>query len=195
MSLRDYVQHKADCKRGKVVTPVRCPNCQEPMNPVRNTSGYLNSDQFDAVKAGDWFCKRHDEATVYVWEHDLPKHGCTCGLSALLAQPETPQPDCSCGDTLGAIDPYCPAHFPSRVAPAAVAVPMPANGWQPIETAPKDGTYMVLLLPSGFRYVIGRWFAFGQEIHGSTGFWEAHATTITPTHWIPLPAAPGEPER
>ncbi len=54
------------------------------MSLVRDTGGYLNRDQFDAVKAGDWFCKRHDDAVVYAWEHDLPKHDCTCGLTARL---------------------------------------------------------------------------------------------------------------
>jgi hypothetical protein len=81
--LHEYVKHKIDCKRGRVIEPVECPACGVRMLRVRNTSGYLNDDQFDAVKVGDWFCKRHDE-TAYRWDRDLVKHDCTCGLAALL---------------------------------------------------------------------------------------------------------------
>jgi len=93
--LRDYVQHKGNCLLGRGIRPVKCPTCGEPMNPVRNHNGYLNSDQFDSVKAGDWFCKRHEAEVVYVWEHDLPKHGCTCGLEAALAAAPASSP-CLC---------------------------------------------------------------------------------------------------
>lgn len=83
-ALRPYLQHHKNCKRGRVIEPAACPSCGESMRPVRNTSGYLNDDQFDAVKAGDFFCKRHEEI-VYAWESDLPKHGCTCDLDKVLA--------------------------------------------------------------------------------------------------------------
>lgn len=86
-ALMPYLQHRPDCRMGKLVSPVPCPECGEAMNVVRDTGGYLNRDQFDAIKAGDWFCKRH-EAIVYAWDSSVKKHGCTCGLAALLkAQP------------------------------------------------------------------------------------------------------------
>lgn len=81
-ALRTFGKHVAGCKRGLVVEPVACPSCGEQMRRVRNMSGYLNDDQFDAVKIGDWFCKRHDVEVVYVWDKDLAKHDCTCGLEA-----------------------------------------------------------------------------------------------------------------
>lgn len=84
-ALRKFGRHEAGCKRGQVIEPVPCPQCGERMNRVRNTSGYLNDDQFEAVKAGDWFCKRHEVETVYVWDSALPKHACTCGFDAALA--------------------------------------------------------------------------------------------------------------
>lgn len=37
---------------------VKCPQCDGPLVRVVQGSGYLNRDQFDAVKAGDWYCTR-----------------------------------------------------------------------------------------------------------------------------------------
>ena len=73
--------------------------------------------------------------------------------------------------------------------------------WQPIETAPKDGSKILLFIPSN----VSRW-------HVSAGYWrdDAHARKASPfwcaetshlmgitwmrshqpTHWMPLPAPP-----
>jgi hypothetical protein len=72
--------------------------------------------------------------------------------------------------------------------------------WQPIETAPKDGTYIWLARPGTMR--IG-WWASGEkyECHGSIGGgWRDHALsdtlggardlTYAPTHWQPVPEPP-----
>lgn len=40
-----------------------CPDCREALEPVVN-NGPLNDDQFDAVKAGDWYCKRCSDARI-----------------------------------------------------------------------------------------------------------------------------------
>lgn len=90
-TLGPFLKHGVGCRLGKVVEPVACPSCGEKMIRVRNASGYLNDDQFDAVKAGDWFCKRHEDIR-YVWEHKLPKQDCTCGLEAALAGRGRPRP-------------------------------------------------------------------------------------------------------
>lgn len=66
-------------------------------------------------------------------------------------------------------------------------------GWMPIETAPKDGTRVLLYVvhpgdeyaiavgdPDGWRYI-------------ETGYWEGvweHEHAGAPTHWMPLPEAP-----
>lgn len=65
--------------------------------------------------------------------------------------------------------------------------------WQPIETAPQNGTpflcsngheMQVLNQPKG--YALGRWIKVGRE-------WEGHIVRFdTPTHWMPLPEFPGE---
>lgn len=68
------------------------------------------------------------------------------------------------------------------------------NEWQPIETAPKDGTDILLLCVSkarsfgGTRVLQGSW-------SGNTGYekWYTMCNYVMqPTHWMPLPAAPAE---
>lgn len=75
----------------------------------------------------------------------------------------------------------------------APAVP---EGWQPIDTAPKGGSYILL----GNQY--GQWIGMYREVNQS-GFkpvnpWRSmmlnhdhmDVATVIPTHWMPLPAAP-----
>lgn len=87
---------------------------------------------------------------------------------------------------------------------AAKAIRNCANAWQPIETAPKDGT--VVLLTDGVAMVAGRWAdAVPPSIGASTSYswnypeiparWETPKGALctdpsTPTHWQPLLAAP-----
>lgn len=74
-----------------------------------------------------------------------------------------------------------------------------AGEWQPIETAPKDGTE--LLLWNG-EHIIG-WWETGREFRGSDHFndWSFGYETVSgydagfkrvnkPTHWQPLPEPP-----
>jgi len=88
-------------------------------------------------------------------------------------------------------------------------------GWQPIATAPRDGTSILLFIKG--HYVCEGWFSSGswsdetpespREYDGSTwvccddamqfeveeteeGFWD-----IPVTHWMPLPLAPKEDAR
>lgn len=66
-------------------------------------------------------------------------------------------------------------------------------GWQPIEAAQRDGTRLLLM-----------WEPFsGMSEHVELGKWNArngwvntygHAFSGTPTHWMPLPAAPAKQE-
>lgn len=75
---------------------------------------------------------------------------------------------------------------------SALAVAMgqlvPAQTWQPIETAPKDGTEILYRRRNG-RIGQGVWYdnPFGNPntvIDPMSGRW------CSPTHWMPLPAAP-----
>lgn len=65
--------------------------------------------------------------------------------------------------------------------------------WQPIETAPKDGTFVLLLEEDGDP-VIGAFVDFkGKEPSGYHNGWFDNISgqyEITPTHWMPLPDPP-----
>ncbi len=70
---------------------------------------------------------------------------------------------------------------------------MMMDAWQPIETAPKDGTQV--LVWSGQEFAVVEYY---QDKDG-TSFWEIGHTpgarcfaAIALTHWMPLPEPPGE---
>lgn len=74
----------------------------------------------------------------------------------------------------------------------ALKVPPPASetgqasAWQPISSAPKDGTYILLYADD---YCQVGWS------HGD--YWgpvDDQGTSMIPTHWMPLPLAPSEDE-
>lgn len=68
--------------------------------------------------------------------------------------------------------------------PAAPA----AQAWQPIETAPKDGTRVLVYCRYAGRLVAG---AEWRHSEPRAIQWEAvNGVIVTPTHWMPLPAAP-----
>ena len=54
------------------------------------------------------------------------------------------------------------------------------SGWQPIETAPKDGT-PILVFDEGAICIA----TFADDY-----WWDNGAMTIPPTHWMPLPDPP-----
>lgn len=59
-----------------------------------------------------------------------------------------------------------------------------ANVWQPIETAPKDGTRFLAYRKSIYPVV-----CFWNEKHLGTREWGFHPLE-NPTHWMPLPTLP-----
>jgi hypothetical protein len=84
------------------------------------------------------------------------------------------------------------------------------QGWQPIETAPKDGTVVLLTAFDEDGRPFGEeWPCYWGHIQqnglfpGVTGMWTVTGGGVTwseapeeggPTHWRPLPPAPGEGE-
>lgn len=62
--------------------------------------------------------------------------------------------------------------------------------WQPIETAPKDGTVILLYryLRGSLSFVIG--YATNDGIKPIWMEYSAPFKTIEPTHWMPMPEVP-----
>jgi len=100
--------------------------------------------------------------------------------------------------------PCKPDIFAATYEPAALSAPqagVPASQWLPIETAPKDGTHILLWCPTRFQKdtkampFTGRWLT-GRGLSG--GPWiivnaDMAIQRVAPTHWMPLPPAPGAP--
>lgn len=56
--------------------------------------------------------------------------------------------------------------------------------WQPIETAPRDGTQILAFWISGNIYGAVSWD------NGLRSWIELHEDVYDPTHWMPLPPPP-----
>lgn len=57
--------------------------------------------------------------------------------------------------------------------------------WQPIETAPRDGSDVLI----GGYYPNGVWFVSMGWFSEDRGYWSGHKID-PPTHWMPLPQPP-----
>ncbi len=86
--------------------------------------------------------------------------------------------------------PEIDAHIATILNAVATGQLVPAQTWQPIETAPRDGTQILACLwaygqPGGERrYEVVSWECDG---------WASEAYPIyPPTHWMPLPPSPAE---
>jgi hypothetical protein len=70
--------------------------------------------------------------------------------------------------------------------------------WQPIETAPKDGTYILVAWTEWPIQLVTRFTHYHNLDSGDVtiypGFWQSPAggALKTPTHWMPLPDPPAE---
>lgn len=78
-----------------------------------------------------------------------------------------------------------------------------SNEWQPIETAPRDGTFIILCGGKRDNYspieqenspVVGRWQKWPNpdSCCWVYAFWDSdwRSEYINPTHWMPLPEPP-----
>ena len=83
------------------------------------------------------------------------------------------------------------------IAVPAPALPAAPGAWQPIETAPKDGREVLLFLGARWiRIEKARWFARWENWQLGDVFPESDDEycgigSEVPTHWMPLPPAPG----
>jgi hypothetical protein len=81
------------------------------------------------------------------------------------------------------------------------------NEWQPIETAPKDGTSVITGVDIATAWIVrfawwddGTTFYDGQGHPENQGWWSYRNSVAAeklegiyePTHWIPCPPTPGD---
>jgi len=59
--------------------------------------------------------------------------------------------------------------------------------WRTMESAPKDGRYILLNVPNAAHPLVGHWFDGGKN-----GWWAAHTMPVQPSGWLPLPPSPNE---
>lgn len=69
---------------------------------------------------------------------------------------------------------------------------MENEGWQPIETAPKDETEIILYFRGWHKAITGHWcHDAGMPIGGYWySDWCHTDDDDVPTHWMPLPSKP-----
>lgn len=105
-------------------------------------------------------------------------------VRGILAAPAAPQAqgECLCHETSSR---NCPVH--------QNASEQQAQGWRPIESAPKDGTRILLWVEN---WIVASW---GWPVPGpaDAGEWQIangatwpHEGPYAPTHWMPLPPPP-----
>lgn len=81
-----------------------------------------------------------------------------------------------------ALQPQDAASVPTEPTDKAVV------GWQPIATAPRDATEVITL--SGRKVIRLGWYF--KPSSRTEGWRDESSRPIKPTHWMPLPATPGE---
>lgn len=62
--------------------------------------------------------------------------------------------------------------------------------WQPIDTAPKDGTPILCFIPSYYQGKGGMVVAVWMDFSDRPGWYSEISSVHEPTHWMPLPPAP-----
>lgn len=86
-------------------------------------------------------------------------------------------------------------HSVTVIPPSGLAI---GDHWQPIETAPMDGTEVILFYP----HLCNDGFVTAGYFHGAQDDYESHwyadlvnGGASPPTHWKPMPKPPAEHEK
>ena len=86
------------------------------------------------------------------------------------------------------------------LADAILAI-LPVMGWQPIETAPRDGTTVLLLSQEAVKQgrllkhggcAVDYWHDPKRDNCRFTGWGKFNETYWPPSHWMPLPPPPAD---
>ena len=92
---------------------------------------------------------------------------------------------CTCAEAADEID---------RLRATLAAAQAGGVEWRPIETAPKDGTWILVWEPDGVNtkwspQEVARWRTTGRQSN-TPGWYDSRICSVRPTLWQPLPAAP-----
>lgn len=154
--------------------------------------GYLLPDEYETIRA----------AITAAMNNGVPD-----GYALVPIEPtvEMEVAGCALGNFVGVDDVY------RAMIAAAPQSPQIRDGWLPIETAPKDGSWLLLgyfNCLGNWRTVRGQWFSVEliaetwENIDGYIERYEGWYETaenaedipnvwrVDPTHWMPLPKAP-----
>ena len=63
------------------------------------------------------------------------------------------------------------------------------NEWQPIETAPKDGRWVLVFIPEAYNWHYGERHC-AKWVSRESGWSMPGIGGLSPTHWMPLPEPP-----
>ena len=89
---------------------------------------------------------------------------------------------------LYAAPPAAQSSSPKTVEPTLDTPKQAVDQWQPIETAPKDGTIIIVTGAPELGYTIP---CIVDALYDDGGWqvnqWESPSFAITPTHWMPIP--------
>ena len=77
-------------------------------------------------------------------------------------------------------------HVTASVAEAAACIREMVE-WRPIETAPRDGTEVIAMIAR--KRIRLAWYF--KPSSRTEGWLDENGRSIIPTHWLPLPPAPG----
>jgi len=105
----------------------------------------------------------------------------------------------SCGQEINGSKPVRAIPLYTRPALDQEKVALPGDGWRPIESAPKDGTFVLLYSPDSERNpFIGQWIEDNDYPDGGAWWSDCECSGFSidadPTHFMPLPAPPAKPE-
>jgi hypothetical protein len=136
-----------------------------------------------AVKALEWYDKLARSVLGYYWIADASRKylyfGAGKGLGVF--------------DTVEEAKAAAQADYEARIRSALSAQVQDVAGWQPIETAPKDGSEILALWKRSQIQSNGYGVVWFED--GSWREFDYECLVSDPTHWMPLPSVPAAPAK
>lgn len=98
------------------------------------------------------------------------------------------------------LDSTVPYYLPAlvrelRQARAELAALRAGQAWQPIDSAPKDGTPVIGFMPTYYQGKGGQAVIVWMNYTDRPGWYSDVSSIHEPSHWMPLPPPPGSENR